>query len=262
MVTISVLPRKPSSVTADSSVDSCTNLNSLGYCKFTTTYGLILSYAIMNRLFGRGKPKEPGPTLADAISNIDARGESIDRKIARLDQELGKYRDQMRKLNDGPTKNAIKQKALRVLRQKRMYEGTREQLMQQSFNMEQSNYAMQAMKDTAITVEAMKSGLKDMKKQYKQINIDKIDDLQDSLADMLDEVNEVQEALGRSYGMPEVDEDELEAELQALNDEIALDSDSTYLDEASKAPVAPSKEPATSSSIEVDEFGLPKLPAQ
>ncbi|KHJ41790.1 SNF7 family protein [Trichuris suis] len=215
----------------------------------------------MNRLFGRAKPKEPGPTLSDAISNIDARGESIDRKIARLDQELGKYRDQMRKLNDGPTKNAIKQKALRVLRQKRMYEGTREQLMQQSFNMEQSNYAIQAMKDTTVTVEAMKSGLKDMKKHYKQINIDKIEDLQDNLADMLDEVNEVQEALGRNYGMPEVDEDELEAELQALNDEIALDEDATYLDEASKAPVAPSKEPA-GSSIEVDEFGLPKLPAQ
>lgn len=28
---------------------------------------------------------------------------------------------------------------------------------------------------------------------------------------MLDQANEVQEALGRSYGMPEVDEDELEA---------------------------------------------------
>lgn len=28
---------------------------------------------------------------------------------------------------------------------------------------------------------------------------------------MLDQANEVQEALGRSYGMPEVDDDELEA---------------------------------------------------
>lgn len=28
---------------------------------------------------------------------------------------------------------------------------------------------------------------------------------------MLEQANEVQEALGRSYGMPEVDEDELEA---------------------------------------------------
>lgn len=35
--------------------------------------------------------------------------------------------------------------------------------------------------------------------------------IQDELEDMLDQANEVQEALGRSYGMPEVDDDELEA---------------------------------------------------
>lgn len=33
---------------------------------------------------------------------------------------------------------------------------------------------------------------------------------------MLDQANEVQEALGRSYGMPEVDDDELEAGLLFL----------------------------------------------
>lgn len=37
--------------------------------------------------------------------------------------------------------------------------------------------------------------------------------IQDELEDMLDQANEVQEALGRSYGMPEVDDDELEAGL-------------------------------------------------
>lgn len=37
--------------------------------------------------------------------------------------------------------------------------------------------------------------------------------IQDELEDMLDQANEVQEALGRSYGMPEVDDEELEAGL-------------------------------------------------
>jgi hypothetical protein len=55
--------------------------------------------------------------------------------------------------------------------------------------------------------------------------------LQDDLSDMLEDANEVQEALGRSYGMPDVDEDELEAELDALGDEFALDEDSSYLGE-------------------------------
>lgn len=61
---------------------------------------------------------------------------------------------------------------------------------------------------------------------------------------MMEDANEVQEALGRSYGMPEVDEDELEAELEAINDELALD-DTSYLDEVSNLKV-PSKEPGES----------------
>lgn len=38
------------------------------------------------------------------IFQIDSRGESIDKKISRLDQELAKYKDQMKKMRDGPAK--------------------------------------------------------------------------------------------------------------------------------------------------------------
>ena len=36
-------------------------------------------------------------------------------------------------------------------------------------------------------------------------------DLQDDMEDMLDQANEVQEALGRTYGMPEMDDADLDA---------------------------------------------------
>ena len=52
----------------------------------------------MNRLFGRGKAKEPPPNLNDCISNVDSRAESIEKKIARLDAELVKYKDQLKKV--------------------------------------------------------------------------------------------------------------------------------------------------------------------
>merc|ERR1719244_1438 len=106
-----------------------------------------------------------------------------------------------------------------------------------------------------------------MKKEYKNVNIDQIEDMQDELGDMMEDANEIQEALGRTYGMPDVDEDELEAELDALGDEIALDDDTSYLDDAINTPAVPGKEPGADSiatnrdGIEVDEFGLPKLPA-
>lgn len=68
------------------------------------------------------------------------------------------------------------------------------------------------------------------------------------MADMLEQADEVQEALGRSYGMPEIDDDELAAELDALGDEIALDNDTSYLDEI-KTPSAPSREPGADSVV-------------
>uniref|UniRef100_A0A8C6UL67 Charged multivesicular body protein 5 n=1 Tax=Neogobius melanostomus TaxID=47308 RepID=A0A8C6UL67_9GOBI len=205
----------------------------------------------MNRIFGRGKPKAPPPNLSDCIGNVDARAESIDKKISRLDNELIKYKDQLKKMRDGPAKNTVKQKAMRVLKQKRMYEDQREQLSQQSFNMEQANYTIQTLKDTKTTVEAMKIGAKEMKRAYKDVKIDQIDDLQDQLEDIMEDANEVQEALSRSYGTPDIDEDDLEAELDALGDELLLDEDSTYLDEASAAPSIPEGIPSDSKTNKV-----------
>lgn len=67
--------------------------------------------------------------------------------------------------------------------------------------------------------------------------------MQDELEDMMEQANEVQEAMGRSYGVPEVDDADLEAELEALTGELALDTDSSYLDEAVRAPSAPTQVP-------------------
>jgi len=64
---------------------------------------------------------------------------------------------------------------------------------------------------------------------------------------MLEQADEVQEAMGRSYGMPEIDDDELAAELEALGDDLALDEDASFLDDAIKAPSAPDKEPGAAS---------------
>ena len=38
---------------------------------------------------------------------MDSRGDSVEKKIAKLDLELKKYRDQMKKMRDGPSKVSI-----------------------------------------------------------------------------------------------------------------------------------------------------------
>jgi len=124
-----------------------------------------------------------------------------------------------------------------------MYEGQRDQMMNQSFNMEQTNFATQSMKDTVVTVAAMKNANTALKSQMKSIKIEDVENLQDDMTDLLDQTNEIQDALGRSYGVGEVDEDELEDELAQLGEE--LDSEMpSYLS------AVPSSEPESMSSTD------------
>ena len=73
---------------------------------------------------------------------IDFSGDSIDKKIQKLDQDLMKLKNQMKTMRNGPAKNNVKQKALRILKQKRMYENQRENIAQQSFNMDQVHFRL------------------------------------------------------------------------------------------------------------------------
>jgi len=96
----------------------------------------------------------------------------------------------------------------------------------QAFNIEQTNFTIDSVKDTITTVDAMKAASKTLKTEFKKVNIDKIDDLQDELADMMEDMNEVQDVLGRSYDVGEdVDEADLDAELDALGDELEVDDE-------------------------------------
>lgn len=197
----------------------------------------------MNRLFG-ARNTGPKPTLQSAISNVDARIETIDVKLAKLNAELSTYQTKLSKMRDGPGKSAIKQKALKVLQQRKLYESQRDQLQSQVWNLESAGMMQDNLKNTMTTVDAMKTTTKELKKQYGKVNIDKIEQLQDEMADLMDVGNEIQDAISRSYDVPdEVDEAELDAELEALGEEqdfegLGLESEGmpSFMNDELKAP--------------------------
>lgn len=59
---------------------------------------------------------------ADSEEQIETRVDSIDVKLAKVNAELQTYQQKMSKMRDGPGKNAIKQRALKVLQQRKMLE--------------------------------------------------------------------------------------------------------------------------------------------
>lgn len=231
----------------------------------------------MNRLFGKSKPKVAGPTLDDAAKSMEARGETVDTKVAKLDAELIKYKQQLAKMRPGPAKSQLSQRALRCLQQKKMYEKQKDSLMAQSFNIDQTKFAQENVRDTVLTVNAMKDAQKSLKKEMGAIKIDSIEDLHDDMSDLLEDADEINEIMGRSYGIPEeLDETDLMNELEALEGELMDDEDQTinqsqsneipsYLVNAatqSRAVNQPTTQTQSNRSQDVilDEFGLPDVP--
>ena len=137
----------------------------------------------MNRLFGKSKAKVPVPTLDDASNSMDSRGSVIDDKIRKLDEELLRYKAQLTKMKPGPAKASLQQRALRCLKQKKVYERQRDALYGQQLNIDQAKYATDSVKDNIVLVQAMKDAHKGIKKDMKNLKIDDVEDLHDGQRD-------------------------------------------------------------------------------
>ncbi|KAF8068222.1 VPS60-2 [Scenedesmus sp. PABB004] len=216
----------------------------------------------MRRIFGAPKKKEPAPTLEQAGDRLTGRGDRLDEQINKLDAQLVKFREQIKKTRPGPGQEALKRRALTVLKQKRMYEQQRETLYAQQFNMEQTRFTVESIQDTVQTVQALKAANTQMKgamKANKELDLSFIDKLQEDLADMADLTGEINEAMGQSYAIPDdVDEADLMAELDALEGDLALEDAAgagpSYLQEPElpELPAAPQGEAE-------EELGLPAV---
>ncbi|XP_049354935.1 vacuolar protein sorting-associated protein 60.2-like [Solanum verrucosum] len=203
----------------------------------------------MKRVFGIKKETQPAPSVQDASDRINKRGESVEEKIKKLDAELARYKEQLKKTRPGPAQEAVKARAMRVLKQKRMYEGQRDMLYNQTYNLDQVSFAAEGIKDAQQTMAAMKSANKELKGMMKTVSIQDVDNLQDEMTDLMDVSNEIQETLGRSYGVPDdVDEEELMGELDALEADMEFE-------EGVPSYLQPDKEPDLES-----ELNMPSAP--
>ena len=157
------------------------------------------------------------PPAQDGV-NLSGR---LDEKIRKLDEQLVKHKDTIKRARPGPAQEAAKRRALgvrlltllkaaspklslhcrlchhatgphiclcaQVLKQKKMLEAQRDQLYNQQYNMEQTSFALESMKDSVAQVKAMKNANKELKQAFnsKELNITSIDKLHDDMADMM-----------------------------------------------------------------------------
>lgn len=202
----------------------------------------------MNRLFGK-KSKEAEPTLDDAVTRVEGRVKTTDERIAKLDAELVKIKEQIKR-SSGPAQQRYKQRAVQLLQQKRTYEKQQDTMMAQQFNIDQLKYTMDTVKDTEVQVKSMKLAQKTLAKDMKKINIDKVEDMQAELAELYYDTQEIQDIMGRAYDVPDdIDEMDMMAELDALDD-VGVGNDYLAADVGVPLPNHPINVPANEANAE------------
>lgn len=171
------------------------------------------------RLFGRGKKDTTAATNGgdapqNAILQMRATIEMLEKKEKHLEQKINAEQDVARKL---VTSN--RSAALMAVKRKHMYEAQREHSRGARFNLETQMLAIENANLNMETIKAMKAGSQTMKSIHGQLDVGKVDEAMDDIREQMDLANEINEAISQplagmdSYG---VDDDELNAELEQL----------------------------------------------
>merc|ERR1712100_483018 len=215
----------------------------------------------MRRLFGMAPKEEapapPPPSLQEANSKLQGRSGAVHQKLEKIDRDLLKYKAEWKK---NPRNNMAKTRCMNLLKQKKAYEQQVMMMDNQSFNMDQIQFAHENADNTITMVNAMKEAGNVLKEKFQapEMDIDAILDMQDDMAEILEESNEINEVMGQDYGIGDgMDEDDLLNELDMLGDEMPGE-DASYLNDI-QGPAVPTG-PIGNRPEGLDEFGLPIAP--
>lgn len=183
----------------------------------------------MNRIFGYGNKKthdqllqESGRAMDQAQQGLQERVSQLDTQISQLNFQLQSLQKKISSSRSSAGQRPLRQQALKLLNKRKKLEQMRDSLDSQSWSMSQAQMTSDNLKNTMITVNALKQTNKALKSQYGKINIDKLQDMQDEMMDLIEQGDELQEILAMNTmngDIEDVDESELDAELDALADE-------------------------------------------
>ncbi|CUS21671.1 LAQU0S03e08020g1_1 [Lachancea quebecensis] len=183
----------------------------------------------MNRIFGYGGRKNHEQLLQDSNKAMNEAQQSMQQRISGIDTQISQLNVQLQAIQRkiSSTKSAagqkpLRQRALKLLNKRKQLEGMRDSLDSQSWSMNQAQMTSDNLRNTMVTVNALKQTNKALKAQYGKINVDKLQDMQDEMLDLVEQGEELQQVLAMGSGAQDIDdisETELDAELEALGDD-------------------------------------------
>mmetsp|Transcript_21471 Transcript_21471/g.45150 ORF Transcript_21471/g.45150 Transcript_21471/m.45150 type:complete len:248 (+) Transcript_21471:386-1129(+) len=197
-------------------------------------------------------------SLRESIATQEKREQHLEKKIEQLTEEA-------------KAKMAKKDKkgALFALKRKKLYEAEMDKISNIKMTLETQVMNLESAAQNAETFKAMNAGKDAMKTIRVDVGIDKVDDLMDEIKEEMDMADEISNALAQPVDPLLADEDDLLAELNALE---AEDVEAELLKEPAKVaanaghidlPDVPSTElPSIKNATKEEEDELKQLEAE
>jgi charged multivesicular body protein 4 len=207
----------------------------------------------------RDAPKKAIINLREQINMLTKKQNHLYTQIEDLDAQARKFI------------SSDKIKAKNALKRKKVLDNEANKIFSQIDALENQLRSIESANLNLETMKAMKQGAKAMKQIHGGITVDKVDETMDEIREQAELGEEISEAISRSYPVDNIDEDELEEELEALQQEEVEDK---LLNSGTKTgqvqlPDAPNtsiredkKQVATEEEEDEDERALKELQAE
>jgi len=169
-------------------------------------------------MFG-GKGKEAAPSTGEAIQKLRETEDMLMKKQDFLEKKIEQEVSAARK-NAKTNKRA----ALQALKRKKRYDKQLQQIDGTLSTIEMQREALEGANTNTAVLTTMKAAADSLKVANNQLDVDKVHDMMDDIAEQQDVAKEISEAISNPVAFGgEFDEDELEAELDALGEELELE---------------------------------------
>ncbi|KAF5370042.1 hypothetical protein D9758_001100 [Tetrapyrgos nigripes] len=158
-----------------------------------------------------GARRDPKQSARDAIVTLRQQLQMIEKKEEHLQKKI---EDELKKAKA----NAVSNKAVATaaLKRKKASEAELDRLSGTRLQLEMQVNTLESANLNAETMAAMKKGADALKVIHGNMTMDKVDTVMNQINDQRALADEVAEAISNPMGAPEIDEDELQAELDEL----------------------------------------------
>ncbi|ORY27435.1 Snf7-domain-containing protein [Naematelia encephala] len=162
-----------------------------------------------------GSRRDTRESARDAIVGLRQQLLMLEKKEEFLQKKID---EEMKKARANATTN--KRLATAALRQKKAHENELDRIAGTRLTLETQVNAIESANLNAETMVAMKKGADALKGIHSSLKVEKVDQTMDAIREQMDLTNEISDAISNPVGMGnQIDEDELTAELEALEQE-------------------------------------------